>query len=75
MIKLSMTTYIKNAKVVIDEYLAVLDQYRINIIFLIYLILIQSYYKENNIDYSYYVKEISNKNSGKELNKENPISF
>lgn len=75
MIGLSMTTYIKKTKVVVDEYLAVPDQYRINTVFLIYLSLIQSYYKENNIDYSYYVTEISNKNSGKEINRESQISL
>lgn len=57
MIGLSMTTYIKRTKVVVDEYLAVLEQYRINTIFLIYLSLIQSYYKEHNIEYSYYVNK------------------
>lgn len=75
MIGLSMTTYIKRSKVVVDEYLAVLEQYRINTIFLVYLSLIQSYYKENNIDYSYYVTEISNKNFGKNINRESQISL
>lgn len=75
MIGLSMTTYIKRTKVVVDEYLAVLEQYRINTIFLIYLSLIQSYYKEHNIEYSYYVTEISNKNSGNDINRESQISL
>lgn len=75
LIGLSMTTYLKKTKIVVDEYLAVLDQYRINTIFLVYLSLIQSYYKENNIDYSYYVTEISNKDSGKSINWESQISL
>lgn len=75
MIGLSMTTYIKRTKVVVDEYLAVLEQYRINTIFLIYLSLIQSYYNENNIEYSYYVTEISNKNNGQNINRESQISL
>ncbi len=75
MIGLSMTTYIKTIKVVIDEYLAVLEEYRINTIFLIYLSLIQSYYAENNIGYSYYITEISNKNNGKNINRESQISL
>ena len=75
MIGLSMTTYIKRTKIVVDEYLAVLEQYRINTIFLIYLSLIQSYYKEHNIEYSYYVTEISNKNSGNDINRESQISL
>ena len=75
LIGLSMTTYLKKTKIVVDEYLAVLDQYRINTIFLVYLSLIQSYYKENNIDYSYYVTEISNKDSGESINWESQISL
>ncbi|MBM6750034.1 hypothetical protein H6A65_00760 [Mediterraneibacter glycyrrhizinilyticus] len=75
LIGLSMTTYLKKSKIVVDEYLAVLDQYRINTIFVVYLSLIQSYYKENNIDYSYYITEISNKDSGESINWESQISL
>lgn len=75
LIGLSMTTYLKKTKIVVDEYLAVLYQYRINTIFLADLSLIQSYYKENNIDYLYYITEISNKDSGESINWKSQISL
>ena len=52
-IGLSMTTYVKKTKIVVDEYLAVFEQYRIQTIFLVYESLIQNYYKETGIEISY----------------------
>lgn len=74
-IGISMTTYIKKTKVVVDEYLAVYDQYRIQTIFLVYESLIQNYYKENGVEISYYLTEISFKESGKEMDRESRISL
>ncbi len=74
-IGLSMTTYIKKVKIVVDEYLAVYDQYRIQTIFLVYESLIQNYYKEIGIEISYYLTEISYKESGKEMDRESRISL
>ena len=74
-IGLSMTTYIKRTKVVVDEYLAVYDHYRIQTIFLVYESLIQNYYKESGIEISYYLTEISYKGSGKEMDRESKISL
>lgn len=74
-IGLSMTTYIKRTKIVVDEYLAVYDQYRIQTIFLVYESLIQNYYKELGIDISFYLTEISYKESGKEMDRESRISL
>lgn len=74
-IGLSMTTYLKSTKVVIDEYLAVYEQFRVNTVFLIYFSLIQNYYSEKNIDVSYYITEISNKGEGKAINCESRISI
>lgn len=74
-IGLSMTTYIKRTKVVVDEYLAVYDQFRIQTIFLVYESLIQNYYKESGIEISYYLTEISYKDSGKEMDRESRISL
>lgn len=71
----SMTTYIQKSKVVIDEYLAVNEQYRIHTIFLAYESLIQNFYKENGIDVSYYITEISNKGNGSEMDRESKISL
>lgn len=74
-IGLSMTTYIKKTKIVVDEYLAVYEQYRIQTIFLVYESLIQSFYKETGIEISYYLTEISYKESGKEMDRESRISL
>ncbi|MBD5546020.1 MAG: hypothetical protein HDQ97_01220 [Lachnospiraceae bacterium] len=71
----SMTTYIKRTKIVVDEYLAVYDRYRIQTIFLVYESLIQNYYKETGIEISYYLTEISYKESGKEMDRESKISL
>ncbi|MDE5802545.1 MAG: hypothetical protein K2I22_06480 [Lachnospiraceae bacterium] len=74
-IGLSMTTYVKKTKVVVDEYLAVLEQYRIQTIFLVYESLIQNYYTEIGVEISYYLTEISYKESGKEMDRESRISL
>ncbi len=74
-IGLSITTYIKTTKIVVDEYLAVYDQYRIQTIFLVYESLIQNYYKETGIEISFYLTEISYKESGKEMDRESRISL
>lgn len=74
-IGLSMTTYIKRTKVVVDEYLAVYDQYRIQTIFLVYESLIQNYYKEAGIEISFFLTEISYKEAGKEMDRESKISL
>lgn len=74
-IGLSVTTYIKKTKIVVDEYLAVYDQYRIQTIFLVYESLIQNYYKGTGIEISYYLTEISYKESGKEMDRESRISL
>ncbi len=71
----SMTTYIKRSKVVIDEYLAVYDHYRMQTIFLAFESLIQNFYNENGIEVSYYLTEISHKGSGKEMDRESKISL
>lgn len=74
-IGLSITTYIKKTKIVVDEYLAVYDQYRIQTIFLVYESLIQNYYKEKGIEISFYLTEISYKEHGKEMDRESRISL
>ncbi len=74
-IGLSMTTYVKRTKIVVDEYLAVYDQYRIQTIFLVYESLIQNYYKEAGIEISFFLTEISYKESGREMDRESKISL
>lgn len=74
-IGLSMTTYVKRTKIVVDEYLAVYDQYRIQTIFLVYESLIKNYYKETGIEISYNITEINYKDSGKEMDRESRIAL
>jgi hypothetical protein len=74
-IGLSMTTYVKITKIVVDEYLAVYDQYRIQTIFLVYESLIQNYYKEVGMEISFFLTEISYKEAGKEMDRESKISL
>ena len=71
----SMTTYVKSTKIVVDEYLAVYDRYRIQTIFLVFESLIQNYYRDAGIEISYYMTEISYKESGKEIDRESRISM
>jgi hypothetical protein len=74
-IGLSMTTYVKRTKIVVDEYLAVYDQYRIQTIFLVYESLIQNYYKEAGMEISFFITEISYKEAGREMDRESKISL
>ena len=74
-IGMSMTTYIKRTGVVIDEYLAVKEQYRIQTIFLGFEDLVQGFYKENNIEVSFFLTEISHKGNGNEIDRESRISL
>ncbi len=74
-IGLSMTTYIKSTKVVVDEYLAVCDQYRIHTIYLAYESLIHNYYQETGLEIAYYITEISYKDSGTGMDRESKISL
>lgn len=75
LIGLSITTFIKTSKIVVDEYLAVKEEFRIHTIFLAYQSLLQSYYRENNIELSYFLTEISFKNDGEEMDRESRISL
>lgn len=74
-IGMSMTTYIKRTCVVIDEYLAVKEQYRIQTVFLGFESLIQGFYRETNIEVSFFLTEISHKGNGYEIDRESRISL
>lgn len=73
-IGLAFYVYIKETKIIIDEYMALNDDYRHPKLMLIYEDLIRHYFHECGIDISYYITEISNKNGGKSINKESAIS-
>jgi len=74
-IGLSMTTYIKTTKIVIDEYLAVEDPFRLNLVLLSYQSLLQNYFQVNAIEVAFFITEISNKNNGQSVDKESRISM
>lgn len=73
-IGLSIVTYIKTTKIVVDEYLAIDEPYRLNLVLLSCQSLLQSYFHENNIEVSFFLTEISNKNNGESVDKESRIS-
>lgn len=68
-----MLTYIKRTKVIVYEYMAVLESFRNHTVFLTFENLFRNYLKEKNIDISYYITEMSNKNDGKDIDRESRI--
>lgn len=68
-----MLSYIKYTKVMIYEYLAVLEHYRVYTVFLTFENLFRNYFREKNIEISYYLTEISFKNDGKSIDRESLI--
>lgn len=72
-IGLAMLSYIPKHKVVIYDYIALKDQYRVNAVLFAYISLIQNYASLNDYDVAYYVVEISNKNDGKSVDKESRL--
>lgn len=72
-IGLAMVNYIKKQKIIVFEYLALQSFYRSNAVFFTYLGLIQNYINDQNIDVSYYITEINNRNNGENIDKESKI--
>ena len=55
------------------DYIAITDQYRNNTVFLSFFSLVQLYFKEIRLNIDYIVVEISNKNSGRDVDKESQM--
>jgi len=70
---LSMLSYIPSTRIVIYDYIALKDQYRVNAVLFAYASLIQNYMSSIRYDISYYIVEISNKNDGKSVDKESRL--
>lgn len=68
-----MLTYIKKTKVMMYEYLAVSENYRLHTVFLTFENLFRNYFRESNIEISYYLTEMSAKNDGKDIDRESKI--
>lgn len=65
-----MASYLKDCKNVIIEYIALLESYRVNVVFFSFMNLLKNYFREMDYDIRYHVVEISNKNNGKSIDKE-----
>ena len=70
---LAVLTYIPRTRIVIYEYIALKDQYRINAVLFAYASLIQNYMSAKSFDIAYYLVEISNRNDGKSVDKESRL--
>ena len=70
LIGFSQITYIKSQQIVILDYISITGRYRYNSVFLIFLSMIQNYLESTNKQITYYIAEISNKNSGKDIDRE-----
>lgn len=67
---LAMLSYIQSQRIVVYDYLALIEKYRVNTVFFPFINLLQNYISSNGYDVAYYVVEISNKNNGKSIDKE-----
>lgn len=65
-----MVSYLKKNMTIIIEYIALLDQYRVNVVFFSFMNLMKNYFSTEGYDIRYYIVEISNKNDGKSIDKE-----
>lgn len=65
-----MVSYLKQNKTIVIEYIALLEQYRVNVVFFSFMNLMKNYFGSLDYDIRYYIVEISNKNDGKSIDKE-----
>ncbi len=72
MVGYAMTSYIFSQKLLIYDYIA-LENSANNTLFLAYVNLIKTFFSNAKLDINYYVVEISNKNHGKEQDKESKL--
>jgi len=70
---LAMLSYIPSTRIVIYDYIALKEQYRVNAVLFAYASLIQNYMSLKRYDISYYMVEISDKNDGKSVDKESRL--
>lgn len=69
----AMMSYLKSNRIVVIDYIALYDQYRVNAVFFPYISLLQSYLNESSYDVAYIVNEVSNKNEGRSIDKESRL--
>lgn len=69
----AMMTYIKPQRLVILEYVALAQQYRVNTVFFSYINLLESYLNTNQYDVAFILNEVSNRRNGNDIDKESQI--
>lgn len=69
-IGMAMLCYVRKQRIVIYDYIALIEKYRVNTVFFPFINLLQNYISSHGFDVDYYVVEISNKNNGKSIDKE-----
>lgn len=69
----AMMSYLKSSKIIVIEYMALLESYRINSVFFPVLNLLFNYLEINSYDINYYVNEVSNKNDGESVDRESKL--
>jgi hypothetical protein len=69
----AMLCYSISKKVLIYDYIALKDKYRVNVAYFSYMSLIDSFFLKNGYKINFSVVEISNKNAGKDIDKESRI--
>ena len=70
LIGFSQITYIKSQQIVILDYISLKPPYRVNSVFLIFLSMIQNSLISSGKQITYYIAEISNKDNGKNIDRE-----
>ncbi len=70
LVGLAMLTYIFKSKIILYEYIAFKNEYRVNTTFFVFVDLIETYFNELSLDISAFVVEINNKNNGNDIDKE-----
>ncbi|MDR0307071.1 MAG: hypothetical protein LBI42_09585 [Chitinispirillales bacterium] len=69
----AMLGYLVNRRVIVYDYIALKDQYRVNTAYFAYISLITNFIYMNGYKVDYFVVEISNKNAGKDVDKESRV--
>ena len=69
----AMMSYLKKQHIIVIDYIALYDRYRVNAVFFPYISLLQNYLNESDYDVAYIVNEVSNKDNGKKIDKESRL--
>lgn len=66
----AMMSYIKKQRIIIFDYLALDDNFRLNAVFFVFINLLNNYISSNSYEVAYTAIEVSNKNDGSDVDKE-----